>query len=163
MAKAKTEQLQIRVTPAQKAALKRFARRSGQDVSSFVLSRALPSAELRFEKLVRELVEGDHRFALAELNDLLAGLAPGEFARVAGHADLRSLSPFLQNYVAAMVELTAQRNGVAPPGWVRAIPPLSKPYFATSLTSLRCHLLRASPVSFKRRNLFIDASVGDRV
>jgi hypothetical protein len=28
---------------------------------------------------------------------------------------------------------------------------------------LRAHLLRVSPTAFRRRNLFVDATVGDRV
>ena len=164
MAGAKTQQLQIRVTPEQKSALARLARRAGQDVSSFVLSRVLPSAALRFGEILSALGDADRwRFALAELNDLLTGLAPREVAEVTGDADLGGLSPYLQNYVAAMVELAAHQRGVAPPDWVRDVRPLEEPHFATPLEGLRLHLLRASPVPFKRRNIFIDSSVGDRV
>lgn len=164
MARAKTQQLQIRVTPEQKSALARRARRAGQDVSAFVLSQALPSAALRFHELLSELGDADRRrFGLAELNDLLTERAPREFADVTGNAELRGLSPYLQNYVAAMVELAAYQKGVVPPAWVREIPPLEEPHFATALEGLRLHLLRASPVPFKRRNIFIDSSVGDRV
>jgi hypothetical protein len=60
-----------------------------------------------------------------------------------------------------MVELAAHQKGVVPPAWVREVPPLDEPHFATPLEGLR--LLRASPVPFKRRNIFIDSSVGDRV
>ncbi len=80
-----------------------------------------------------------------------------------GGVDLRGLSPYLRNYVAAMVELAAHQRGVAPPVWVRQVPPLEEPHFATSLPGLRLTLLRASPVPFKRRNIFIDSSLGDRV
>lgn len=164
MADAKTEQLQIRVTAAQKMALKRLARRSGQDLSSFVLARALPSAALRLDAILRALDEPDsERFALAELNDLLVGLGPAELVDVMGGADVRRYSPYLQNYVAAMVELASQRNGVAPPAWVRDVEPLEEPRFVTPLASLRLHLLRSAPVPFRRRNIFIDASIGDRV
>ena len=164
MASTKTQQLQIRVTPEQKSTLARLARRAGQDVSSFVLSRALAAAAPRFGEILSAVGEaGRHRFALAELNDLLAELAPRELAEVAGGADLRGLSPYLQNYVAAMVELAAHQKRVAPPGWVREIPPLEEPHFAAKLEGLRLHLLRASPVAFRRRNLFIDSSLGDRV
>lgn len=165
MARAKTQQLQIRVTPEQKSALARLARRAGQDVSSFVLSRVLPSAALRFGGILGALGDPDRwRFALAELNDLLTELAPRELAEVTGDADdLGGLSPYLQNYVAAMVELAAHQKGVAPPDWVRDVRPLEEPHFATPLEGLRLHLLRASPVPFKRRNIFIDSSVGDRV
>jgi uncharacterized protein (DUF1778 family) len=164
MAGAKTQQLQIRVTPEQKAALARKARRAGQDVSSFVLSRALPAAAPRFSEILSALGATDqHRFALAELNELLTELAPREFEEVTGDADLRGLSPYLQNYVAAMVELAAHQKGTLPPAWTRSVQPLEEPYFASPLAGLRLHLLRASPVPFRRRNIFIDSSVGDRV
>lgn len=164
MAGVKTQQLQIRVTPEQKAALTRLARRAGQDVSAFVLSRALPSAGLQFGEILSALGDPDRwRYALAALNDLLTELAPREVADLAGDTALEDLSPFLQNYVAAMVELAAHQKGVAPPAWVREVRPLETPHFATPLVALRLHLLRASPVPFKRRNLFIDSSVGDRV
>lgn len=161
---AKTQQLQIRVTPEQKSALARRARRAGQDLSSYVLSRALPPAALRFGEILRELAEADRqRFALAELNELLTHLEPRELAEATEDAELRALSPYLQNYAAAMVELAAHQKGVAAPGWVREVAPLDEPHFATALAGLRLHLLRESPVPFKRRNIFIDSSLGDRV
>jgi uncharacterized protein (DUF1778 family) len=164
MAETKTQQLQIRVTPEQKSALAQLARRASQDVSSFVLSRALPSAALRFSEILSALGNADQRrFVLAELNDLLTELAPRELLQVTGDADLRGLSPYLQNYVAAMVELAAHQKGVAPPAWVHEVAGLDEPQFATPLEGLRLHLLRASPVPFKRRNIFIDSSLGDRV
>jgi hypothetical protein len=160
----KTQQLQIRVTPEQKAALARRARRAGQDVSSYVLSRALPAAALRFGEILATLREaGRQRFALAELSDLLTELAPGELAQATADADLRGLSPYVRNYVAAMVELAAHRKGVATPGWVSEVPPLEQAHFATPLASLRLHLLQVAPVPFKRRNIFVDSSLGDRV
>ncbi len=79
------------------------------------------------------------------------------------HADLARLSPYLRNYVAAMVELAAQQQDVRPPAWVRDVEPLETPHFATPLAGLRLHLLRMAPVPFKRRNIFIDSSIGDRV
>jgi hypothetical protein len=161
---AKTEQLQIRVSPRQKATLRRLAAAAGQDVSSYVLARALPPARLRFEAILRALAGGgEHRFALAELNDLLSGLAPVELPDAVAHADLARLSPFLKNYVAAMVEQAASEKSVEPPAWAAATPPLERPYFAAPLASLRLHLLTASPVAFKRRNLFLDATLGARV
>ena len=78
-------------------------------------------------------------------------------------ADLAGLTPYLRNYVAAMVELAAHQRDVFPPAWVRDVEPLEAPHFATPLAGLRLHLLRTAPVPFKRRNIFIDASIGDRV
>ena len=65
---AKTEQLQIRVTPRQKAALKRQAHAAGLDVSSYVLARVLPSSDSRAASILHALAEAtDQSFALAEL------------------------------------------------------------------------------------------------
>lgn len=161
---AKSLQLQIRITPEERKTLRRLAREAGQSVSSYVLSRALPEASTRFADLVGRLAgDEDARFLLAELNDLLAGLSPIEFATVVAHAPLGGVSSYHQNYVAAMVELAADRNQVPPPSWVGEVLPLDTPHFAVAMASLRPHLLRASPTAFKRRNIFIDATVGDRV
>lgn len=160
----KSEQLQIRVTPGQKATLKRLASAAGQDVSAYVLSRALPADQARFSSMVDALREGaDRRFALAELNDFLSWLAPVQFPGAVARAELGGLSPLVRNYVAAMVEQAAKQKGLAPPPWVRDIPPLEEPHFATDLKGVRLHLLRSSPVPFKRRNIFVDAGVGARV
>lgn len=161
---AKSQHLQIRVTPQQKSMLKRLATAAGQDVSSYVLARALPPVRIRFEEILVLLDTGtDHRYALAELNDLLSALAPAELREAVAYADLAQLSPFLRNYVAAMVEQVCHLTRVPPPAWTAQVEPLELPYFAAPLKSLRLHLLRAAPVPFKRRNLFVDATLGDRV
>ncbi len=43
------------------------------------------------------------------------------------------------------------------------IEPLPLPVFAVPWQSLRAHLLLESPVPFRRRNIFIDSSIGARV
>jgi uncharacterized protein (DUF1778 family) len=161
----RSSQLQIRVTPEQKELLKRLSRQAGQDMSAYVLSRALPDARIRFAELLEALrVDARAGFVLAELNELLSALASGELCGAVEHADLTGLSPYLQNYVAAMVELAAHRRDVPPPAWVRDVAPMEmEPRFATPLAGLRLHLLRTAPVPFKRRNIFIDSSLGDRV
>lgn len=161
---AKTQQLQIRVTPQQKAALKRQARAAGCDLSTFVLSRLAPAAPQRFAEIVRALrSDADQRFALAELNDFLRACPRMEFAEAVAVAAVDGLTEYLQNYVAAMVEEAAEQKQVAPPAWVRDVVPLDAPRFVTPLKTLRLHLLRSAPVPFKRRNIFVDAGVGARV
>jgi len=66
------------------------------------------------------------------------------------------------NYLCALVELAAHRNSLPPPAWTNAVEPLSEPWFAAPITSLRPHLVRASPVPFKRRQLFVDPSLEER-
>ncbi len=159
----KTAQLQIRVAPEQKAALRRLARPAGMDVSAYVLSRALPAAE-RFAATLDTLRSKDGPgFALAELNDVLTGFGAAEFAEATRRADLAGLSPFVRNYVAALVEQRAHLKGTVAPAWTAAVEPLDRPWFAADLPSLRLHLLGAAPVPFKRRNLFVDAAIGARV
>ncbi len=125
---------------------------------------ALSDKQLCFARLLEALREdAQPSFVLAEINHLLSGLTPGEFGSAVEYAYVAGLTPYLQNYVAAMVELTAYQRNVPPPAWVRDIEPETTPHFATSLPGLRLHLLRNSPVPFKRRNIFIDSAVGDRV
>jgi hypothetical protein len=102
----KSQHLQIRVTPPEKATLECLAAAAGQDVTSYVLARVLPPGQRsRFEELLSILgSDADHRSALAELNDLLTALAPADLREAVAHAELEHLSPSLQNYVAAMVE-----------------------------------------------------------
>lgn len=161
---SKSEFLQIRVTPRQKALVRRAAAAAGQDISTYVLARALPQARVRFEALLERLKRAEeHSYVLAELNDCLTGLGTEELREAVAVGDVTRLAPFLQNYVAAMVELACDRRAVPQPEWVREVEPLAVPWFATPLKSLRLHLLRASPVPFRRRNLFVDASLGARV
>lgn len=160
----KSAQLQIRLTPAQKALLKSRARAAGQDVSNYVLSRVAPDAAVQFEALVATLGDSARdRITLAHLNDLLAGLPAGEFSRATEQGLARGLTPLLQNLVAAMIEHAAARKHTSPPPWVREIRALETPWFATDLGRLRAHLLRVSPTAFRRRNIFVDSTVGDRV
>ena len=62
-----------------------------------------------------------------------------------------------------MIEHAAARMRVSAPPWTRDVLPLQAPWFATEMKKLRAHLLQVAPVAFRRRNLFVDATVGDRV
>ena len=152
------------MTATEKAAIKRRARNAGLDVSAYVLARALPDVDGRVAGIIAALRDDrDRSFALAEFQDLLAGLAPMEFGSALERVDVRGLTPYLQNYVAAMVEQAASSAGVAAPTWTSDIAPLDAPHFATSLRSARLYLLRAAPVAFRRRNIFAEATLGARV
>ena len=64
----KSLQLQIRVTSDQKARLRQLARWAGQDVSTWVLARALPEPRTRFHETVHALRSvRQRRCALAAL------------------------------------------------------------------------------------------------
>lgn len=133
-------------------------------MSTYVMTRALPPEEARFVAIVRTLAsQSDPSYALAELSDFLSQLTPLDFGSTVGDVRLDQLSPFLQSYVAAMVDVAADRIDCAPPTWTAEVSGLDEPWFATPLPGLRLHLLRSAPIPFKRRNLFVDASVGARV
>jgi hypothetical protein len=99
-------------------------------------------------------------FVLAELNDLLTAAAGDQIESL---EDPRITDPYLANYVAAMVELAAHIRGVTPPVWTSGVVGLSEPVFSVPWMSLRAHLLLNSPIPFRRRNIFIDSSIGTRV
>jgi hypothetical protein len=160
---AKTTQLQIRISKADKSALQRAAARAGLDLSAYVLARAHSRPRAEFRQAVRAAGQGEASFALAEVNALLSRFTAGELREAVADSLPGSLSPYLSNYIAAMVEVACAMRGAPLPGWTRAIPPLPEPAFGSTLRSLRLHLLTHSPAAFRRRNIFIDATVDDQV
>jgi len=159
----KTAQLQIRLSSAQKRAIQRAAARAGMDMSAYVLSRVLSVPARQFQDAVRNCGGGDSRFALAELNTLLSSLSAGELREAIAESPTVTLTPYMSNTIAAMVELACASHSIAPPAWTRDIEPLAEPAFGSALQSVRLHLLKSSPATFRRRNLFVDASLGDRI
>ncbi len=164
---AKTEQLQIRVTKKQKADIRAWAQADGMDVSAWVLNQLLSAKRAQFSDLVSGLEGlGKSSHAFAALSDFLAGLSRSEFTRVLDvpppNGD-HALPPQTSNYLAAMVEHTATQKQTRPPRWTSQVPAIAEPYFGTRIPELRFLLLRESPVAFRRRNIFVDSTVGDRV
>ena len=161
----KSQQLQIRVSPEQKTRIKKQASLAGEDVSSWVLAKLLPPDADKFQHLINKPGIGLHSRShmLAEIHDFLqslSGKALEEAVRTTDHTALDSLA---SNYVAAMVEQACANKGIQIPFWVRTVTPLPYPWFASELKSLRLHLLTKSPAPFRRRNLFVDSTLGDRV
>ncbi len=161
----KTEQLQLRVSRQQKLAIKRQARLAGQDVSKWVLSRLLPPQADELRGLISQLrqPDGGGSMVLASIHDYLTVLPARVLESAVETLDLQGLAPLEANYVAAMIEQACANKRVPPPMWLRSIPSLTVPWFASELKSLRLHLLTSSPPPFRRRNLFIDSTLGDRV
>lgn len=164
MRSGKDQQLQIRVSATEKKAIQQAAARAGMDMSSWVRARLLPPPRETFQRLTESLARrpDERRYLLAALNDLLAGTAAAELTQAVAEPP-PPLGPYLANYVAAMVETAAHQAGVLPPEWTAGIAALEEPVFGTPLHALRLHLLMHSPPAFRRRNLFVDASVGDRI
>lgn len=123
--------------------------------------REMDSVSVTFAQLSSAVATADRiAYPLAELNDLLTTAPGDEIVKLP--APLIA-DPYRLNYVTAMVELAAHRAGVAPPLWTADVPPLDAPVFIDNSLLLRAHLLTASPIPFRRRNIFIDSSIGDRV
>ena len=161
---AKLSQLQVRVSEAEKSAIRRAAQQAGMDMSAYVLSRVLPAPAAAFQEAIAALSEAaEPSFALAELNSLLASLTASELRQAVAAGPQAALSPFLANYVAAMCETACNMRRVPVPAWTRGTEPLPEPVFGSALPSLRLYLLTRSPAPFRRRNIFIDSSVGEQV
>jgi hypothetical protein len=161
----KTAQLQIRVSSDEKKAIQHAAQRAGMDMSAYVLSRVLSAPALQFQECVAGCAQHvpSTSFPLAELNSLFSALTPGEMRDAVAAPPSVVLTPFIANYVAAMVEYGCARSSVAAPAWTRSVLPLDEPAFGTTLQSLRLHLLTHSPPPFRRRNIFIDSSLGQQI
>lgn len=163
----KTDHIQLRVSAAEKRAIRAAAGRAGMDMSEWILARVLPRGTQLMTTKVQALARcsgaNEQAFALADLHDLLADLPRRELLEVLEAPLGQQLTPFAANYLAAMIELRCHQERVVPPAWVGRIPALDEPYFSTALIGLRPYLLKVSPPPFKRRNLFIDTSLGGRV
>jgi hypothetical protein len=114
----------------------------------------------QFQRLAGQVRGDDRAYILAEINDLLTH-ASGSQIECLGEPSISD--PYLANYVAAMIEQAAHLKSVRPPQWTSGVAPLAQPAFITPLMVLRAHLLLESPVPFRRRNIFIDSTIGDRV
>ena len=160
----KTAQMQIRVSAHEKAAIQRAAAKAGMDMSAYVLARVLSVPATQFRDCVHDCAgSGPPRLALAELNSLLSSFTAGELRDAIAVPPPLGPSPFLDNYIAAMVEYACAQRAIAVPEWTRSIAPLAEPVYGSALLSLRLYLLTHSPPPFRVRNIFIDATLGDRV
>ena len=161
---AKKSQLQIRVSEQEKELIRTAAARSGQDMSTWILNTLLSVTERQFRALLKQFGSNDDAFVFAELIDLLSAMSGTELMSISNpEPELEALRPYLQNYVCALVEQKANQIGLVAPAWASSVLPLQEPVFGTELKSLRPHLLCNAPIAFKRRNIFVDATLGARV
>ncbi len=162
----KTAQLQIRVTEEQKEILRVASREANMGISEYVLAKLFDERKTRFSLIVEKVLKAEnHSFALAELNDFLTELPADIFTSTLREKPALDFDTglFRSNYITAMVEFAAAKKGVTNPDWAAHVPILKTPFFSSNMTSLRLHLLQNSPAAFKRRNIFIDSTIGDRV
>lgn len=161
---SKRYQIQIRVSQKEKERIRLSAKKAGMEMSEWVLASLFPPLSQDFQKLIFSLSTSiESSFPLAEINDFLSRLDGKDLAFAVAEEPEHSLSSFLKNYLAAMIELACFQKKIPCPNWVHEVEPLMEPYFGADLKSLRLYLLQRSPPSFRKRNIFIDSSIRDRV
>ena len=162
--KSKSLQLQIRVSPREKETIARYAKMTKMGMSEWILSKVLPPGQRAFQGLLAQLnAASNPKYILAQIHDMLNAAGGDEFELMVTQPPGAALADYLANYVAAMIEYTAVQKGRKAPSWTRQVPPLEVPVFGSDFKSLRLYLLTHSPPPFRRRNIFIDAAVGQRV
>ena len=133
-------------------------------ISQWVLSKSLPPGQQAFQALIDQLKTASNpKYVLAEIHDMLSEAGADEFELMVAQPFGFGLTDYLANYVAAMIEYTAVQKGRKAPIWTEKVPLLKIPVFGSDLKSLQLYLLTHSPPPFRRRNIFIDATVGQRV
>lgn len=154
----KTSQLQIRISPDQKATLKRLAAEAGVNVSQYVLRTVLPSTEAEMARHAEALGPRSGRGrAFADLRKYLSDLPLERFTEAAQAFSSDDWPTVIRHHVAAAVEECAARHAARAPRWTRELAPLDRPHFSWEARSLRPHLMRITPVFLKRRDVFRDA------
>ncbi len=160
----KTQQLQIRVSEAQKSAIRASAARAGMSISDWVLTKLVPPARDKFQALTAAIASSDEAgYEFAELLEYLGSLGAHEFEEAVSEPPHCALDSYWSNYIAGAVEHTAAIKHVSVPLWTRDVKPLEDPAFGSDLQSVRLYLLTHSPPAFSHRNIFIDATVGSQV
>ena len=159
----KGEFLQVRISATEKQRLVQRATAAGMDLSGFLLAPHRRDLSAQFLAVADELPGAPQpQLQYAELNDLLTSASGTELGALP-RPEFAPGDDLSANLIAAMIELACGRCGCPPPAWTQLIAPMTVPYFASALRSLRPHLLRASPTPFRARNLFVDTTLGGRV
>ena len=124
---------------------------------------------LKLESQVfNELIENWHSSTfsnngLAEINRFLTRLEKSDFPLAVALAPQFDIPAIQLNYLAAMIETAADQKNSLPPSWVAEVEPLFEPFFVSNLKSILPHLLLNTPVAFRKRNIFIDSTIGNQV
>ena len=164
MKQNKTDYIQIRINKKEKAKFVKLAELDNMSLSNWILNKLkIDISPVEIKIIYGQIaIASDSSYALAFLNDSLMKVPKHTWS------DLVSIKPENLNfenlcYVASMIEHAAEIRELNTPLWVNDIGALQTPYFVSTFKNLRLYLLINSPVSFRKRNIFIDASIGDRV
>jgi len=137
---------------------------AGMEMSSWVKKQLFSKDKRTYLDILKHVIPGENnKEGFALFHDFLNNITPTLLADVVVDLPERLRDTLSGNYMAAMVEVACHIKGVIPPLWVQKYKGLMTPYFSSTLPSLRMYLMQSSPPPFRRRNIFIDASIGDRV
>jgi hypothetical protein len=164
MQTTKTDYIQIRISKKEKEHFIKLARWKKLSLSGWILDRIraeIPPIEINelYSKLKHA---SDSSYIFALLNDYFIKINEYQWANLVTQKP-ENLDSENLCYLASMIERTAELRGFKIPDWVKNVDSLWIPYFGSNVKKLRLHLLVNSPVSFKKRNIFIDSSIGERV
>lgn len=117
----KTAQLQIRVTPRQKALIRQQAQAHGMDMTQWILTRSLPSRQETLHTVLAALAQGEQEpdLLFGDIFNLLKDLSAPEFSLTLARPPDIPLKDDHSDLLQAMVELAARQKGCLPPRWVR--------------------------------------------
>ena len=162
----KSEYIQIRVSEHEKKTIKTAAYEAGLDMSAYILGHLDIDLTSQWESLLANLQGSkseDLHYPWAAIIDFLTPLNANQFQHLFQSAHKWALSPENLNYLAATVERKALNLGISAPKWLLDIPPCANPYFADETPKLKLYLLLHGDPVFRRRNIFIDSSIGGRI
>jgi uncharacterized protein (DUF1778 family) len=163
----KTTQVQIRLSFEQKESIRLAAERAGLDMSQWILSKIFSQPKARLLDILTQLKSVQHNkersYVLNDFNAFLSSLDAQSLHDACGEDHKIKLDDLMANYVAAMIERAYFVKNLPSPKWLAEFDGVAEPFFASSIQAVRMHLLISSPPSFRRRNLFVDSSIGDLV
>lgn len=163
----KTSHIQLRLSPEQKEAIRVAATRANLDMSQWVLNKIFPRPRARLLAIMWQLKsmqdKVERHYVLNDLNAFLVSLTKDDLLSAVSEDPSVSLNETMGNYVAAMIEQICVAHNAQAPKWLAERDGLRDPFFGSDLVSLRLYLLSVSPPPFRKRNIFIDSTVGDLV
>ena len=162
----KSDYIQIRVSKLEKKAIKTAAYDAGLDMSAYILGHLDIDLGSQWQSLLANLQDlklEDSHFCWAAIIDFLTPLDANQFQHLFQYAEQWNLDPENQNYLAATIERKALSLNIPAPKWLSEIAPCAYPYFEDETPKLKQYLLLHGDPVFRRRNIFIDSSIGGRI
>lgn len=159
--------IQIRVSTEEKELIRSRAKQAHLEMSEWILQSIIPNPQAKFLSLLARLKRvqdsKERNFVINEIAVFLHRLSSEELHRAVSNPLEVGLNNLMDNYIAAMIEQTCVAKKIIAPVWLSEKTGVAEPFFGVEFFAVRLYLLSVSPPSFRKRNIFIDASIGDLV